>query len=91
MGAYHGLDQSFVFGVPTGPLGWDLGADPGEFDTLSAAMRSTWTQFAATGDLRSDLGATPAHGDDPRVSRMRSSVAAARKGLPAVSASGEAR
>jgi para-nitrobenzyl esterase len=50
LGAYHGLDQSFVFGLPTGPLGWDLGAKPGEFDTLSAAMRSAWTQFATTGD-----------------------------------------
>ncbi|MDA3643085.1 carboxylesterase family protein [Saccharopolyspora indica] len=50
LGAYHGLDQSFVFGLPTGPLGWDLGAGPGEFDALSTAMRSAWTQFAATGD-----------------------------------------
>lgn len=50
LGAYHGLDQSFVFGLPTGPLGWDLGAEPGEFDALSAAMRSAWTQFAATGE-----------------------------------------
>ena len=50
LGAYHGLDQSFVFGLPSGPLGWDLGAGPGEFDTLSAAMRSAWTGFAASGD-----------------------------------------
>lgn len=50
LGAYHGLDQSFVFGLPTGPLGWDLGARPDEFVTLSTAMRSAWTQFAASGD-----------------------------------------
>ncbi|MFW0785206.1 carboxylesterase family protein [Gordonia sp. CPCC 206044] len=50
LGAYHGLDQSFVFGLPTGPLGWDLGARPGEFDRLSEAMRTAWMQFAVTGD-----------------------------------------
>lgn len=50
LGAYHGLDQSFVFGLPTGPLGWDLGARPGEFDALSGAMRAAWTRFAAGAD-----------------------------------------
>lgn len=52
LGACHGLDVPFVFGVPDGPLGADLlgAAVPGEFETLSAAMRAAWVSFAATGD-----------------------------------------
>lgn len=52
LGACHGLDVPFTFGVPTGPLGADLfgAAVPTEFETLSAAMRDAWVSFAATGD-----------------------------------------
>ncbi len=52
LGACHGLDVPFTFGVPTGPLGADLlgVAVPDEFETLSAAMRDAWVSFATTGD-----------------------------------------
>lgn len=52
LGACHGLDVPFAFGVPDGPLGRDLfgPAVPDEFETLSAAMRGAWVSFAATGD-----------------------------------------
>jgi para-nitrobenzyl esterase len=52
LGACHGLDVPFSFGVPDGPLGRELfgPAVPDEFETLSAAMRGAWVSFAATGD-----------------------------------------
>jgi len=52
VGACHGLDVPFTFGVPDGPLGADLfGATvPAAFAPLSAAMRDAWVSFARTGD-----------------------------------------
>ncbi|TDD52345.1 carboxylesterase/lipase family protein [Nonomuraea terrae] len=52
LGACHGLDVPFTFGVSTGPLSADLfgAAVPSEFEILSAAMRDAWVSFAATGD-----------------------------------------
>lgn len=52
LGACHGLDVPFTFGVPNGPLGTELFGStvPVEFETLSAEMRSAWVSFAATGN-----------------------------------------
>ncbi|MEB3371544.1 carboxylesterase/lipase family protein [Saccharopolyspora mangrovi] len=51
LGATHGLDVPFTFGVHDDPLAVEmLGASPTGFDELSAAMRGAWTSFAATGD-----------------------------------------
>lgn len=52
LGACHGLDVPFTFGIPGGPLGADLLGTtvPDEFESLSAAMRGSWVSFATTGD-----------------------------------------
>ncbi|TCP43610.1 para-nitrobenzyl esterase [Tamaricihabitans halophyticus] len=52
LGACHGLDVPFVFGVPDGPVAADLFGPvvPDGFDTLSSAIREAWVAFAVTGD-----------------------------------------
>ncbi|MDI2032296.1 carboxylesterase family protein [Saccharopolyspora sp. TS4A08] len=53
LGAYHGLEVPFVFGIPTpgGPLlDEPFPAGPDEFEVLSTAMRRAWISFAVTGD-----------------------------------------
>lgn len=52
LGAHHGLDVPFAFGVASGPLGVDIfgSAVPADFETLSAAIRRAWVSFATTGD-----------------------------------------
>ncbi|GAA3200759.1 carboxylesterase family protein [Actinocorallia longicatena] len=51
LGAAHGIDIPFTFGLPKTPMALrNLGRPPEEFAVLSGAMRESWTAFATTGD-----------------------------------------
>jgi para-nitrobenzyl esterase len=52
LGACHGLDVPFTFGVPESEIAQPLfgGEAPPEFEDLSAELRGAWVSFATTGD-----------------------------------------
>ncbi|MGP4017170.1 carboxylesterase/lipase family protein [Saccharopolyspora sp. 5N708] len=52
LGACHGLDVPFTFGIAGGELAQPMfgGEAPPEFEELSGEIRKAWTSFAATGD-----------------------------------------
>ncbi len=52
LGACHGLDVPFTFGVAESELTQPMfgGAPPPEFEALSGELRKAWVSFAATGD-----------------------------------------
>lgn len=52
LGAAHGVDVPFTFGVPASRFAARLigSPPPAEFEALSSAVRASWTSFAASGD-----------------------------------------
>ncbi len=52
LGAHHGLDVPFTFGIVEDGLGKSMfgGEIPPDFEQLSGELRKAWVSFAATGD-----------------------------------------
>ncbi|MFC7340085.1 carboxylesterase/lipase family protein [Saccharopolyspora griseoalba] len=66
LGACHGLDVPFTFGVADDPLARQLlGEDSADFEELSGALREAWVSFATTGDP-----GWPAHEPADRMARI---------------------